>query len=86
MLSVSIAKHFFFCYTFAVKIFEYSRALWLFRILLSFFFLTAVIPVTRSNPRPLRNAVLLFFSLLFYAWGEPVYMLPMLTAFNAMVP
>ena len=43
-----------------------------------FFFLPAVILLTKLSPRPMRNAVLLFFSLLFYAWGEPVYILLML--------
>ena len=43
-----------------------------------FFFLPAVILVTKLSPRPLRNAVLLLFSLLFYAWGEPVYVFLML--------
>ena len=43
-----------------------------------FFFLPAVILVTKLSPRPLRNAALLLFSLLFYAWGEPVYVFLML--------
>ncbi|MBP5743479.1 MAG: MBOAT family protein [Oscillospiraceae bacterium] len=44
-----------------------------------FFFLPAVILVTKLSPRPWRNAELFLFSLLFYAWGEPVYVLLMLT-------
>ena len=43
-----------------------------------FFFLPAVILFTRLSPKRLRNAVLLVFSLLFYAWGEPVYVFLML--------
>ena len=43
-----------------------------------FFFLPAVILMTKLSPKPLRNAVLLIFSLLFYAWGEPIYILLML--------
>jgi len=43
-----------------------------------FFFLPAVILLTKLSPKSLRNPVLLFFSLLFYAWGEPVYILLML--------
>ena len=43
-----------------------------------FFFLPAVILFTRLSPKRLRNAALLVFSLLFYAWGEPLYVLLML--------
>ena len=43
-----------------------------------FFFLPAVILFTRLSPKRLHNAVLLLFSLLFYAWGEPVYVFLML--------
>ena len=43
-----------------------------------FFFLPAVILVTKLSPRRLRNTELFLFSLLFYAWGEPVYVLLML--------
>ena len=43
-----------------------------------FFFLPAVLLVTKLSPRRWRNAELLLFSLLFYAWGEPVYVLLML--------
>ncbi len=43
-----------------------------------FFFLPAVILLTKLSPKPMRNAVLLLFSLLFYAWGEPVYILLMI--------
>jgi alginate O-acetyltransferase complex protein AlgI len=37
-----------------------------------FFFLPAVILCVKLCPRRFRNAVLLLFSLLFYAWGEPI--------------
>lgn len=49
-----------------------------------FFFLPAVLLVYYAVPRPAKNAVLLFFSLIFYAWGEPVYVLLMIAsiAFN----
>ncbi len=43
-----------------------------------FFFLPAVILVTKLSPRAWRNVELLLFSLVFYAWGEPVYVLLML--------
>ena len=43
-----------------------------------FFFLPCVLLCDRLSPKPIRNAVLLFFSLVFYAWGEPVYVLLML--------
>ena len=43
-----------------------------------FFFLPAVLLCTKLSPRRWRNAVLFLFSLLFYAWGEPVYVLLML--------
>ena len=41
-------------------------------------FLPAVLLVYYLAPRPARNYVLLLFSLLFYAWGEPIYILLML--------
>lgn len=43
-----------------------------------FFFLPAVLLVYFAVPGRLRNFVLLFFSLIFYSWGEPVYILIML--------
>ncbi len=43
-----------------------------------FFFLPAVLLVTKLSPPAWRNTELLLFSLLFYAWGEPVYVLLML--------
>ena len=51
-------------------------------------FLTCALPVALAVyyllPRSLRNHWLLVFSLVFYAWGEPVYLLMMLfsIAFN----
>lgn len=48
----------------------------------SIFFLFAFLPVTLLvyyiAPKNIRNIVLLFFSLIFYAWGEPVYVILML--------
>ena len=43
-----------------------------------FYFLPAVLIVYFLVPRRLKNVVLLVFSLLFYAWGEPVYVLLMM--------
>lgn len=43
-----------------------------------FIFLPAVFLFYYLAPRKYRNFVLLFFSLLFYAWGEPVYLILML--------
>ncbi|MGM9661609.1 MAG: MBOAT family O-acyltransferase [Oscillospiraceae bacterium] len=42
-----------------------------------FYFLPAVLLCYFAVPRSLKNAVLLAFSLLFYAWGEPRYVLLM---------
>ncbi len=43
----------------------------------SVFFLSTFLPITLGlyfiAPRPLRNGILFIASLLFYAWGEPVY-------------
>ena len=48
----------------------------------SFVFLLVFLPIVLLLyyicPRRLRNLVLLFASLIFYAWGEPVYVLIML--------
>ena len=52
----------------------FSSLLFLFR------FLPAVLLAYCIAPRPLRNLVLLLFSLIFYAWGEPVYILLMLVS------
>ena len=43
-----------------------------------FAFLPAVLAVYYAVPRAAKNAVLFAFSLLFYAWGEPVYVVLML--------
>ena len=50
----------------------FSSLLFLFR------FFPAVLLLYYIVPRPLRNLVLFLFSLLFYAWGEPVYIVLML--------
>lgn len=52
----------------------FSSLLFLFR------FLPAVLLVYYIAPRPFRNFVLLLFSLVFYAWGEPVYVILMLVS------
>jgi alginate O-acetyltransferase complex protein AlgI len=38
-----------------------------------FLFLPLVLILYFAAPRSLRNGILFFFSLIFYAWGEPVY-------------
>ena len=43
-----------------------------------FFFLPAAILCYYAVPSKFKNAVLLIFSLVFYSWGEPVYILIML--------
>lgn len=43
-----------------------------------FYFLPIVLVLYYLSPRCLKNAVLFFSSLFFYAWGEPVYVLIML--------
>lgn len=50
----------------------FSSLLFLFR------FLPVVLTVYYMVPRFLRNFVLFLFSLIFYAWGEPIYILLML--------
>ncbi|MBP3475255.1 MAG: MBOAT family protein [Lachnospiraceae bacterium] len=52
----------------------FSSLLFLFR------FLPAVLLVYYIVPHALRNFVLLIFSLIFYAWGEPVYIILMLVS------
>lgn len=52
----------------------FSSLLFLFR------FLPAVLVVYYIVPSGLRNLVLLLFSLLFYAWGEPVYIILMIVS------
>ncbi|HHU13364.1 MAG TPA: MBOAT family protein, partial [Clostridiaceae bacterium] len=43
-----------------------------------FFFLPVTLAVYYVVPRAGKNAVLLFFSLVFYAWGEPAFVLLMI--------
>ena len=43
-----------------------------------FVFLPIVLAVYFITPRKLKNLVLLIASLIFYAWGEPVYIFLML--------
>ena len=38
-----------------------------------YYFLPAVLICYFAVPKKLKNAVLFAFSLVFYAWGEPVY-------------
>ncbi len=41
-------------------------------------FLPAVLLIYFAAPRILRNAILFVASLIFYAWGEPVYVVLMI--------
>lgn len=43
-----------------------------------FFFLPASLILYYAAPFKLKNHILLAFSLVFYAWGEPVYIILML--------
>lgn len=52
----------------------FSSLLFLFR------FLPVVLVLYYLAPRPLRNLVLLLCSLVFYAWGEPVYIILMIVS------
>ncbi|MCC8137340.1 MAG: MBOAT family protein [Clostridiales bacterium] len=52
----------------------FSSLLFLFR------FLPAVLLCYYLVPRPLRNFVLFLFSMIFYAWGEPVYIILMIVS------
>ncbi len=45
-----------------------------------YYFLPAVILVYFAVPKPIKNAVLLIFSLAFYAWGEPKYVFLMIAS------
>ncbi len=45
-----------------------------------FFFLPIFLAVYYISPSKLRNMVLLIFSLIFYSWGEPVYILLLIFA------
>lgn len=43
-----------------------------------FVFLPIILIVYYSSPRKIRNAILFIGSLVFYAWGEPVYIIIMI--------
>ena len=43
-----------------------------------YYFLPAVLLIYFAVPKGAKNAVLLLSSLIFYGWGEPVYILLML--------
>ena len=45
-----------------------------------YYFLPAVLLAYFAAPRRAKNAVLLLFSLLFYAWGEPKYIVFMVAS------
>ncbi len=38
-----------------------------------FLFLPIVLMLYYASPRKVRNLILFVFSLVFYAWGEPIY-------------
>ena len=46
-----------------------------------FAFLPVVLLLYYVSPRRLRNPVLLLWSLVFYGWGEPVYLFLMIAPF-----
>lgn len=48
-----------------------------------YYFLPCVLLLYFLAPKPLKNAVLLLASLVFYAWGEPIYVLLMLASIVA---
>lgn len=52
-------------------------------LLFLFAFLPLAVLVYYAMPQKLRNTVLFFFSLLFYAWGEPVYLFLMVFSFTS---
>ena len=47
-------------------------------ILFIFFFLPIFLILYFIAPKKLKNTILLIFSLIFYAWGEPIYIILML--------
>ncbi len=47
-------------------------------LLVLFYFLPFVLALYFVAPKGFRNGILFFFSLIFYAWGEPVYVILML--------
>ena len=47
-------------------------------LLVLFYFLPLVLAVYFIAPRKFRNGILFFFSMIFYAWGEPVYVVLMI--------
>ncbi|WP_391120979.1 MBOAT family O-acyltransferase [Psychrobacillus sp. L3] len=49
-------------------------------LLFLFLFLPAVLALYYCSPRRIRNLILFLTSLLFYAWGEPVYIILMLVS------
>lgn len=64
----------FFLQIYDFNFMVFSSLLFLFR------FLPAILIVYYIVPHPWRNLVLFLFSLVFYAWGEPVYIILMLTS------
>ncbi|KOS69085.1 alginate regulatory protein [Lysinibacillus contaminans] len=49
-------------------------------LLFLFLFLPAVLTLYYCSPRSIRNLILFIMSLVFYAWGEPVYIVIMLVS------
>ncbi len=56
---------------------SYSFLFWFLPLTLVLYFLPMLLPLPSQKRLMLQNAVLLMVSLLFYAWGEPVYVLLM---------
>ena len=50
-----------------------------------FLFLPAVLALYFAVPFRFKNAVMLAFSLIFYGWGEPIYLLLMMELAKLMV-
>ena len=47
-----------------------------------FVFLPIVLLIYYISPRPLKNFVILLFSLIFYAWGEPKFIFLIILVLN----
>ena len=45
-----------------------------------FLFLPIVLMLYYASPRKVRNLILFVFSLVFYAWGEPIYVFLMIAS------
>lgn len=57
---------------------SFSFLFWFLPAVLALYFLPLLPPFSKWNALPFQNGVLLAASLLFYAWGEPIYVLLMI--------